>query len=236
VPAIRLFVDIVASEPRLPVSVVLGLPLRILEGVVVKLSEKVRSNLLSDEVDGEGWEPATRIVVSVVLHDAATLLALLDVVAAEERPATNELGLNGAVRVENRLVEDDPGLTFREDLPGTVIAVITVGDGERHLARVVTNLVERIDLLDDGTLDHVVIPSGTEVVVVKNIINNLRLQVLIDSFHLDGGDGGIRSGLSENLQVFLGVLRNNSETFVAVHDLKESVEFLISGNVLLTLL
>jgi len=236
VPAIRLLVDIKASEPWLPVSVVLCLPVRVLEGIVMKLTNQVRSDLLRDQVDGKGWEPATRIVVSVVLHDAATLLTLLDVVAAEEGPATDKLGLNRAVRVEDGLVEDDPGLTLREDLPGAVIAIITVGDGEGHLASVVTDLIERIDLLDDGTLDHVVIPGLTEVVIVENIVDDLRLQVLEDSLDLDSRDGGVRSGLGEHLKVLLLVIRDNSETLIVVHDVEESLELLISGDVLLTLL
>jgi len=117
-----------------------------------------------------------------------------------------------------------------------VIAIITISDGERHLAGIITNLVERIDLLDDGTLDHVVIPSATEIVIVKNIIHKLRLQILVISLHLDGGNRSIRSRLCENLQMLLGIISNNSETFIAVHDVEELLELLICGNVLLALL
>jgi len=115
--AIGLLIDIEASEPWLPIRVVVLLPLGVLQSVLMKLAEQIGSNLLGNKVDGESRKPATRIVVSVVLHDATTLLTLLDVVAAEERPATDELGLNRAARVKNRLVEDNPGLTLREHLP-----------------------------------------------------------------------------------------------------------------------
>jgi len=234
--AIRLLVDIEASEPGLPVRVVVLFPLRVPEGVLVELAKQVGSDLLRHQVDGKGWEPAARIVVGVVLHDAATLLTLLKVVAAEEGPATDVLGLNRAARMKNRLVEDDPGLALREDLPRTVVAIIAVGDREGHLAGVIADFVERIDLLDDGALDHVVVPSAAEVVVVQNIIHNLRFQVLVDGFDLDSSDGGVRSRLGKNLQVFLRILRDNSEAFVAIHNLKELFKFLISSDVLLTLL
>jgi len=234
--AVGLLVDIEASEPGLPVRVVVLLPFGVLEGVLVELTKQVGSDLLGDQVDGEGWEPATGIVVGVVLHDAATLLALLHVVATEEGPATDELGLNRAAGVEHGLVEDDPGLTLGEDLPGAVVAVVAVGDGEGHLAGVVADLVEGVDLLDDGTLDHVVIPSAAEVVIVENIVHELRLQILIDGLHLDGGDGGVRSGLCEHLEVLLGVIEDNGETIVVVHDVEELLELLVGGNVLLTLL
>jgi len=236
VPAIRLFINIETSEPWLPVRVILALPLSVLKGVLVKLTEQVRSNLRGHSVDGPGWDPTARVVVSVVLHDAPTLLTLLEVVATEEGPATDKLGLNRAVRVKNRLVEDDPGLTLREDLPRAMVAVIAVCNWEGHLAGIISDLIERIDLLDDGTLNHMVIPSLTEVVIVKNIVNKFRLQIFIVGLDLDSSNRGIRSRLCQNLKVLLGILRGDGETFITVHDVKEFLEFLISSDVLLTLL
>ena len=63
-------------------------------------------------------------------------------------------------------VEDDPSVSFREHPPSTMIAVIAVCDGHGHLDCVVSDFIESIDLLDDGALDHVVVPHLSEVVVV----------------------------------------------------------------------
>lgn len=192
---VRLLLRVITSEPGLPISVILLLPFRILKGLLMDIIQQRRGHLPRNSIHEPRRDPSTRVGLSVVINEAPTLFALPDHVPTKVRPASNNLVDFGAVLVDNALVEDDPSLGFRpllalrEDLPGSVVAEVSVGNGERHLGCIVANLVEGVGHLNDGALEHVVVPGGAVVMVVKNVVENLGLNISEVGKNLDAHDG-----------------------------------------------
>ena len=192
---VRLLLRVIASKPGLPISVVLFRPLGVLERLLMDVIQQGRCHLARDGIHEPSRDPAAGVGLSIVVNEAAALLALPDHVPAEVRPASDDLVDLGAVLVDDALVEDDPCLglgpllALGEDLPGSVVAEVPVGDGEGHLGGVVADLVEGVGHLDDGALEHVVVPGGAVVVVVENVVEHLGLDILKVGENLDAHDG-----------------------------------------------